>query len=447
MLEGVAAGPPSRAVHPFLRGARRRIAGGRASCSTWASPRCSRARCAPRIPGSYPRSGSWNRSSPPCRRPSAPRSRRGLRAKLDLEIDLLDAGDISGAAAARAGPRELEDDAGNVYFLWHSRCAARRHPHRARSSRRAKASLDAVPAVLFYASILLIVGLWLRPLLRDLTVLTVGVAEVRDRLSRAARHGHAHHAAHEPRDQSRRHVRAREPAHPVAEGNDRRVVARDAHAAGARAFRRRGARRRSGRSAARAAARRERRRAADRRPDLRHARLRAARSSRPAHELPERAARAVAAAACCLLLRRTNAASTPCSGTASKPPGWSRASWSSRSATCWPMRCATRSRTVNITDRRATSDLYRLVVEDDGEGIPGRRPRRRSSARSPASTPAAIATPADSASASPSSRASRRCIAAASLPAPARALGGAKLALEWPKSVPGQSVPGEELRT
>ena len=57
--------------------------------------------------------------------------------------------------------------------------------------------------IIFYASILAVVGLWLRPLLRDLTVSDRGLAEVRVRLPRAARHRLAHHAADESRHESR----------------------------------------------------------------------------------------------------------------------------------------------------------------------------------------------------------------------------------------------------
>ena len=122
------------------------------------------------------------------------------------------------------------------------------------------------------------------------------LAEICDRLPRAARDREEHDAADEPRDESRRHVRAREPAHPEPEGNDRRAVARDAHSAGAGALRGCRARRRGRRTPASAAARREQRRAADRRPHLRHARLRAPRSSGSAHGLSVRRRRAVAGA-------------------------------------------------------------------------------------------------------------------------------------------------------
>jgi two-component system sensor kinase ParS len=95
-----------------------------------------------------------------------------LSQTLKLELDVLDAGDISSATPLESGPRELEDDDGRTYFLWHSEAlkgAIRLGPiEPVRESRMVR-----FLPVLFYASILLIVGLWLRPLLRDLRVLTV----------------------------------------------------------------------------------------------------------------------------------------------------------------------------------------------------------------------------------------------------------------------------------
>ena len=94
-----------------------------------------------------------------------------IAQRLDLEIDLLDAGDIAGAKATSPGPRELTDEAGNVYFLYQSAAlhgSIRMGPFKP----PAENALNRFLPIIFYASILLIVGWWLRPLLRDLTVLT-----------------------------------------------------------------------------------------------------------------------------------------------------------------------------------------------------------------------------------------------------------------------------------
>ena len=95
-----------------------------------------------------------------------------LAEKLKLELDILDAADISSALPLESGPRELTGDDGRIYFLWHSdalKGAIRLGPF---EPLRESLVMRFLP-VLFYASILLIVGLWLRPLLRDLRVLTV----------------------------------------------------------------------------------------------------------------------------------------------------------------------------------------------------------------------------------------------------------------------------------
>jgi signal transduction histidine kinase len=95
-----------------------------------------------------------------------------LAGKLGLQLDVLDAGDISSASPLESGPRELQDDDGRIFYLWHS--TALNGAIRVGPFEPMKESLVVrfLP-VLFYASILLIVGLWLRPLLRDLRVLTV----------------------------------------------------------------------------------------------------------------------------------------------------------------------------------------------------------------------------------------------------------------------------------
>jgi len=93
-----------------------------------------------------------------------------LGRQLGLQLDLLEAGDMSGATLGDL-PSELVDDAGNVYYLWRSAAlggAIRLGPFASPS----EGLLLRVLPVLFYASILLIVGLWLRPLLTDLRILT-----------------------------------------------------------------------------------------------------------------------------------------------------------------------------------------------------------------------------------------------------------------------------------
>jgi two-component system sensor kinase ParS len=93
-----------------------------------------------------------------------------LGGKLGLEITLLETGEIAGGTPDPV-PQELENDDGKIYFLWNStllngaiRLGPFEPPHES-------ATLRFLP-VLFYGSILLVVGLWLRPLLRDLRLLT-----------------------------------------------------------------------------------------------------------------------------------------------------------------------------------------------------------------------------------------------------------------------------------
>lgn len=105
--------------------------------------------------------------------PAAGREARAaaLADKLGLEIDLLDAGEISGAAPPAPVPHELENDDGKIYYLWNSAAlggSIRLGPF---EPPRESPVMRFLP-VLFYGSILLVVGLWLRPLLRDLRVLT-----------------------------------------------------------------------------------------------------------------------------------------------------------------------------------------------------------------------------------------------------------------------------------
>lgn len=106
----------------------------------------------------------------------APEDARGERAAelgrgLGLELALLEADDISSAAPLGDAPRELVDDSGRVYYLWRSAAlggALRLGPF----TPPTEGWLTRFLPVLFYASILLIVGWWLKPLLTDLRVLT-----------------------------------------------------------------------------------------------------------------------------------------------------------------------------------------------------------------------------------------------------------------------------------
>jgi two-component system sensor kinase ParS len=94
-----------------------------------------------------------------------------LAERLGIGIDLLATTDISSAAPLGDAPTELVDDSGRAYFLWRSAALGgviRLGPFDAPS----EGWLARLLPVLFYASILLIVGLWLRPLLTDLRVLT-----------------------------------------------------------------------------------------------------------------------------------------------------------------------------------------------------------------------------------------------------------------------------------
>jgi two-component system sensor kinase ParS len=95
-----------------------------------------------------------------------------LGERLHLKTSLLDSGDVSGLVADGAGPREFVDDSGKVFYLWSSptlhgvlRLGPFEPPH--------ESLLVQFLPVAFYGSILLIVGLWLRPLLTDLRTLTV----------------------------------------------------------------------------------------------------------------------------------------------------------------------------------------------------------------------------------------------------------------------------------
>jgi len=95
-----------------------------------------------------------------------------LGERLHLETSLLDSGDVSGLVADGAGPREFVDDSGKIFYLWSSPTlhgVLRLGPF---EPPRESLLVRFLP-VAFYGSILLIVGLWLRPLLTDLRTLTV----------------------------------------------------------------------------------------------------------------------------------------------------------------------------------------------------------------------------------------------------------------------------------
>jgi two-component system, OmpR family, sensor kinase ParS len=105
--------------------------------------------------------------------PPADREARAaqLAERLGLSVNLLEAGEVSGAAPQTGVPHALENDDGKIYYLWNSSAlngAIRLGPF---EPSRESPFVRFLPVV-FYASILALVGLWLRPLLRDLHVLT-----------------------------------------------------------------------------------------------------------------------------------------------------------------------------------------------------------------------------------------------------------------------------------
>jgi signal transduction histidine kinase len=94
-----------------------------------------------------------------------------LSRRLGLELSFLESGEITGLVPGESEPRELVDDDENIYYLWQSKVLGgviRLGPF---VPPKEGVLVRFVP-VLFYASILLIVGLWLRPLLSDLHVIT-----------------------------------------------------------------------------------------------------------------------------------------------------------------------------------------------------------------------------------------------------------------------------------
>lgn len=105
--------------------------------------------------------------------PAGDREQRvaALSGTLGLAIDLMDTGEISSAAPLEPVPHELESDDGTIYYLWSSPAlngALRLGPF----PRPHESAIARFLPLLFYGSILLVVGLWLRPLLRDLSILT-----------------------------------------------------------------------------------------------------------------------------------------------------------------------------------------------------------------------------------------------------------------------------------
>jgi signal transduction histidine kinase len=94
-----------------------------------------------------------------------------LSRRLGLELSFLESGEITGLSLDESEPRELVDDDENIYYVWPSKALGgviRLGPF---VPPKEGVLVRFVP-VLFYASILLIVGLWLRPLLSDLHVIT-----------------------------------------------------------------------------------------------------------------------------------------------------------------------------------------------------------------------------------------------------------------------------------
>jgi signal transduction histidine kinase len=94
-----------------------------------------------------------------------------LSTRLGLDVGFLGAGEITGFEAHTSGPQEFTDDAGHITYLWRSDALAGAIRLGPFVPPRESPLVRFIP-VLFYASILAIVGLWLRPLLRDLSILT-----------------------------------------------------------------------------------------------------------------------------------------------------------------------------------------------------------------------------------------------------------------------------------
>jgi signal transduction histidine kinase len=106
---------------------------------------------------------------------TTPEARAERAASLGLDLgtglSLLEGGDVASATPLDEAPRELVDESGKVYYLWRSSAlntVMRLGPF----DPFAEDWLARLLPVVFYASILLIVGLWLRPLMSDLKLLT-----------------------------------------------------------------------------------------------------------------------------------------------------------------------------------------------------------------------------------------------------------------------------------
>jgi signal transduction histidine kinase len=94
-----------------------------------------------------------------------------IAERLKVELQLLETAEISGASPGTSTPQALENDDGKIFYLWNAPAlhgVIRLGPF---EPARENPFVRFLP-VLFYASILALVGLWLRPLLRDLRVLT-----------------------------------------------------------------------------------------------------------------------------------------------------------------------------------------------------------------------------------------------------------------------------------
>jgi signal transduction histidine kinase len=94
-----------------------------------------------------------------------------MSRRLGLELTFLDSADVTGLSLGGSEPRELVDDDDNIYYLWQSKVMGGVIRLGPLVPPKEGVLVRFLP-VLFYASILLIVGLWLRPLLSDLHVLT-----------------------------------------------------------------------------------------------------------------------------------------------------------------------------------------------------------------------------------------------------------------------------------
>jgi signal transduction histidine kinase len=100
-----------------------------------------------------------------------PAAARELARQLGLGVEVLEANDISAPLTVGGNPQVLSDEQNNIYYLKSSpslHAAIRIGPLAAQPENVWSRLLPA----LFYLSILAVVGLWLRPLLSDMRVLT-----------------------------------------------------------------------------------------------------------------------------------------------------------------------------------------------------------------------------------------------------------------------------------